>query len=417
MNVQKLGVLSGVIGASLFAAACSAPHGNGLSCGQGTSQLGNECVPVDAGLVDAERLADAEPIDAPADAAVPDSESSGFAIDPAHDNAQPTDRVASPLAPLWSAMLPGHVSYPLVVGGLVIVSVAGSQPTVRALDLHTGALVWGPIAFGKAVKLAYDRGQVFALELMGNLTALDAATGQQNWAEQVLGEVSFFETPPVASGGLIYVDGFDTETVALDEGTGKASWLYDLGEANGGCVAVGGGAIYESSGCNTVIALDPQTGAKLWSHSGNCTGGSSEAPATYNGLIWNQDVVSGSLILNNSGALVDTFASGTLPALAGNTAFYNSNGTVSAVDIATDTIRWSFTGDGELCTAPVVAGGGGQVLVGSQSGNVYELDEATGSQRSVANVGAAVTCFSETDSMALAENRLVVPVGNGLVVF
>ncbi len=398
IDVIKLAVLGAV-------EACSASHGTGLSCGTGTSQLGDECVPVDA-AIDA-----ASPVDAPADAAVHGGEAIGYAIDPAHDNNQPSNTIQSPLAQAWSATLTGHVTYPLVVGGMVIVSAGES---VSALDAATRARVWGPVAFSKAVMLAYDLGQVFALDQSGTLTALDATTGHQNWTQPAT-SIAFYDSPPVASGGLIYINA--DYTYAFDEGSGGIAWLDNLGEDLEGCAAVGNGLVYEAAGCNLVAAWDAQTGSAQWYHSGNCTGGSSETPATYNGMVWDQDVISGSLILSGSGALVNTFASDTLPALTSDTAFYNSKGIVSAVDLATDTIRWSFTGDGEICTAPVVAGSGGQIVVGSQTGNVYELDAATGMQRSVANVGTSLTCASATDSIAVGENHLVVPVGNGVVVF
>jgi outer membrane protein assembly factor BamB len=90
---------------------------------------------------------------------------------------------------------------------------------------------------------------------------------------------------------------------------------------------------------------------------------------------------------------------------------------VTAVDIATDTIRWTFSGDGQLCTSPVVAGAGHQVFIGSRNGRVYELDEMTGTQRSIHDVGAAVTCFSESNSITLADDHLLVPAGTELVVY
>jgi outer membrane protein assembly factor BamB len=412
-DVQKIGVFGAVIRASLVATlACSVPHGTGLSCGPGTSLLANECVASDASIVDSVAR-DTESIDAPA---TPSNEAIGFAIDPAHDNSQPTTSVVSPLASLWSAAFDGHVSYPLVVGGLVIVSAGGSQPTVRALDVGTGVLVWGPIAFDEpAVTLAYDRGQVFVLDQTGNVTTLDATTGGASWVKSIP-NVTIYDQPLSASNGLVYVNA-SGETFALEEGSGAVAWVNDLGEGAEGSVAVGNGVVYEAAGCNVVAAWDAQTGKTLWSLPGDCIGGNSDTPATYDGLIWDRDASSGNLILNGSGEIVRTFRSDTMPALAGGTAFYESSGTVSAIDISTDTIRWSFTGDGQLCTAPVVAGGSGQVLVGSKTGNVYELDAATGTQRSVANIGTPITCFTQSDSMALAENHLVVPAGNGLVVF
>jgi outer membrane protein assembly factor BamB len=70
-----------------------------------------------------------------------------------------------------------------------------------------------------------------------------------------------------------------------------------------------------------------------------------------------------------------------------------------------------------VCTSPVIAGGAGQVFVGSTSGNVYELDEATGSQRSMHNVGTPVTCYAEDSGMAVADGHLLVPAGSTLVVY
>jgi len=123
------------------------------------------------------------------------------------------------------------------------------------------------------------------------------------------------------------------------------------------------------------------------------------------------------VMIDSTGHAVGSFAASAIPAFDAGTAFYQASGTVSAVDIMTDTLRWSFAGDGQLCTSPVIAGGGAQVFVGSQSGNVYELDELTGVVRSVHNVGTGVTCSSESDSMAIAEGHLLVPVGNELVVY
>jgi len=435
--VEKCDGVKGMVGLGVLAmVACSVPAQNSLSCGPGTLQIGAQCLPLDAGLAalppdarvftDASVALDAPPdaprIDAPWDAGVHGDEATSFSIDPAHDNAQPTDSVTSPLAPLWTATFHGHVSFPLVVGGLVIVAANEPEPNVRALDLQTGALVWGPIAFTFAVTLTYDRGTVFALDKSGNLAALDATTGEQVWIESVPNpdnEVDYF-APPVASGGLVFINSLEHggSTVAIEEVTGGLVWNNHTFDGSWGSVAVADNTVYESEEVNRVTAWNAQTGAQLWEHLAMGDGCCGEAPAVYENLIWDHDITFGSLILENgAGGTVGSFVSDTLPAFDAGTAFYESKGTVSAVDIATSAVRWSFTGDGKICTAPVVAGGGAQVLVGSQSGNVYELDEATGSQRSVANVGAAVTCFSETDSMALAENHLVVPVGNQLVVF
>jgi outer membrane protein assembly factor BamB len=402
-----------------LAACSSGKHaGNSVACGPGTVSIDNECRPIDAGEVDA-AIDDAPdaPIDAPPDAGPVGTAATSFGLDPAHDNAQPSDAVKSPLAPLWTMTFGGPVSYPLVVNEVVFVSIAEPQPSVSALDIKTGAQLWGPIALAAGASLAYDDHRVFALDRNGKLTALDAGTGAQQWTIQVTGE-AFYRSPPVAFGGLIYVNGTGSNgvTVAIDEQTGAVRWRKAT-YGTDGCVAVADGVVYESEPTDWLSAWDAITGTILWSRAGNGIGGGGAAPSVYMTKIWVRDPVFGGDLVAHDGALLGTFASTAAPALHAGLAFYPSGSTVTAVDIATDTIRWTFAGDGQLCTSPVVAGAGHQVFIGSRTGRVYELDEMTGTQRSVHDVGAAVTCFSESNSMTLADDHLLVPAGTELVVY
>lgn len=422
--------------AMLALAACSSSqsHGEDVTCGAGTQQIDDVCLPAmtDAGQQDAapaDAGVDARP-DAPTDAAVdaggPDApwldaaiqadEATAFAIDPAHDNLQPTDTVASPLAPTWTASFDGAVSFPLVVGGLVIVSVAGSPPTVRALDLHTGALVWGPIVFGERELLAYDEGRLFAIDFNGRVTALDLVTGRQLWMFEILPGATFFG-PPIAVGGTVYINGPGSRASAFDEQTGALRWQSSAIDSSDGCLAVSGGALYQTAVCEEIFAWNALTGAELWSHAGTCSGGGGASPSVFGGHIWERDDLGNDVIYDLTGTSIGTFAADAAPAFHGGTAYYETNQRLKAVDIATRTTLWTFAGDGRLCTAPVVAGTGGQVFVGSALGHVYELDATTGAQRSVHDVGSAITCFTETDAMALGEGHLFVPAGNRLVVY
>jgi outer membrane protein assembly factor BamB len=418
-------------------AACSSNRSSpadNLSCGNGTQQVGDLCVPIDAAPGDAppadagpDAAIDAQP-DAPADARGPDApwpdaaiqpdESTAFAIDPAHDNLQPTDTVHSPLTPLWTATFPGHISYPLVVGGLVIVSAYGTPSTIRALGVTTGALAWGPIATDGVNQLAYDAGRIFALDANGHLTAWDLATGYHVWTIQILGE-SFFNGPPVASNGVIYVNGTGSagKTFAFDEQTGAMLWQQSTIDGSHGCVAVAGGTVYEAESCDDMWAWNALTGAQQWTHAGGCTGGGGTAPSVYSGQIWQRDLSGGNVIYNASGTPVGTFAGTAAPAFHAGTAFYQASGRLKAVDLATNTVRWTFAGDSQLCTSPVVAGAGGQVFVASSLGHVYEVDEVTGTQRSVHTIAGSITCFSETDTITIAEGHLLVPTSTSLVVY
>lgn len=398
----------------LGSAACSSSgHGNGVTCGPGTQRIGDVCEIPDAGPGDA--ALDAAP-DAPPDAAPMGTAATSIGIDPAHDNAQPTDVVASPLAPVWTATLDGAVSYPLVAHDAVFVAAGGSSPTVRALDISTGATLWGPFTMPGRVSLAYDADRVFALDVDGHLLALDAATGSQLWSTQVQAQ-SFYDAPPVAAGGLIYVngEGIGGTLVAVDEQTGATRWTQPTGGSMGG-VAVDTGIVYVGEACD-MLAFDALTGTLVWSRSENCSGGGGKAPSVHATKIWARGLTTGNLLLDHDGVLLGTFPAISIPAFHDGVAFYRTLGAVSAVDIATATMRWRFTGDGNVCTSPVVAGAGAQVFIASSSGKVYELDEHTGAQRSVHDVGTAITCSDETHFLSLADGHLLVPAGNTLVVY
>jgi outer membrane protein assembly factor BamB len=371
---------------------------------------------IEAGALDASPF-EAGPIAMFVDAGA----SSCLAVDPAHDNAVPDAAVASPLQPAWTASFGGQVSYPVLAGTSVVIAASEVEADVQAFDLETGARLWGPVDFGSFPLLAAEGNTIVAEETAGNLSALDAADGHILWNVQLPGESAYWYAP-VAFGGIVYVAGSaeGTATFAIDESTGRTLWTAH--PSSGGNIAVGTSAIYEDDGCQTLYAIDALDGAIGWFHQGSCAGQGSAVPSAYDDLIWVRDPLvrmTDGLILDSSGEVQGTFSATDTPALHGGTAFYVSP-EVTAVDIQSQTVRWSFAGDGTLCTAAVVAGGAGQVFVAGSSGNVYELDEATGTQRSVHHLASATICAgdgSEKPALGLARDHLLVPAFNELVVY
>lgn len=75
---------------------------------------------------------------------------------------------------------------------------------------------------------------------------------------------------PIIAGGRIFT--LDAgATVAATSTSGAPLWSRDLtppsdrqGEASGGGIAYGGGRVFVTSGFGTLTALDPETGAELW---------------------------------------------------------------------------------------------------------------------------------------------------------
>jgi outer membrane protein assembly factor BamB len=247
---------------------------------------------------------------------------------------------------------------------------------------------------------------------------MDATNGHALWNVSLQGQI-FFDSPPVASGGLVYIDGLESggTTYAVSETTGAVAWTANTFDGSDGTVAVAGGVVYEAEACDQLSAFNATSGVLNWFHSGNCTGGGGTAPSVYSGLIWERDWASGNVIINTAGQSAGAFTAQYLPAFHNHVAFYTAANTVSAVDLTNNTLKWSFTGDGMICTSAVVAGAGGQVFAGSGSGNVYEIDEATGMQRSVSDAGSPVSCGSEKQAMSLATGHLFVPAGNSLVAY
>lgn len=352
------------------------------------------------------------------------SEASTVALDATHDNLQPNDAIATPLTKHWSASFSGEISYPLVAGGLVFVTAQGGQPAVSAFDVEKGIPVWGPVAVGSAVNAAYDSGRLYLLEMSGTLSALDAPSGKRLWSVQ-LTDQSFFDAPPVAAGGNVYINGSGVggNTIAVDGATGKVLWSENTFDGSEGGVAVFGASVFEAEACDQISDFDAKSGARVWFHSTSCTGGGGTTPSIYGTWVWVRDWATANVIIDTNGNVQGTFAANVAPAFHGSTAFYTNAQTLTAVDITTSVQTWQFLGDGKLSTSAVVAGRGNQVFIASSAGTVFEVAEDTGKQVSSDVAGTQISqapnvfTSGEGSMLALAQNHLFVPAGTILVVY
>ena len=374
--------------------------------------------------------AGAPPTRSPVPTLEPVSPSSGadaavaYQITTVHDGTAPHG-LTLPLTQRWSVDLKGKISYPLIVGNAVYVTVAPSDSVPNgsdlfALDRRTGATLWGPIDLGGAYQwsaLTYDRGRVFALTYSGMLRAFDARTGVQAWSGRFGDNYS---SPPTARQGIVYI-GEAGRVTAVDERDGTSLWLSSVtGGDNSAPVAADSG-IYVGYACDQVYALESFSGRTLWHFAGGCSGGGGKTAVLHQGKLYVRDYF-GSLIIDAAtGKQVGTHDSTVTPAFSGSTGFYLTSGTVRAVDTRTGAVLWSFAGDGSLTTAPVAAGAA--LYVASSSGHLYALSLKRGA------VLSSVVLPSEVDGpdehaasqpltgMAAAEGTLVVPAGTSLMAF
>jgi outer membrane protein assembly factor BamB len=295
---------------------------------------------------------------------------------------------ALPLTNRWSASFQGRVSYPVVADGRVFVVVDRNVPSngssIYALDVNTGATLWGPLDHMSAYRWAahtYANGKLFVITASGLLRAIDAATGAVVWSTQMPGSMGY-SAPPVAVNGLVYLSaGAGGQVFAVRQEDGATLWTAPVANGMDSSPTLGSSGLFVSYACDT-YRLDPFSGDKLWHYRGACASGGGGMTTVLAGdkLFASVSTGSGNAFTTfnvSDGAIVSGFAPGARPAVAGGTAYFVSSGVLRAVNIATNTTLWTYTADSTLVSAPLVIDN--MVAVGSSSGAVYLLDVATGS--------------------------------------
>ncbi len=212
---------------------------------------------------------------------------------------------------LWDVRAPGSVSYssPAIADGALYVGVIGKYNTTT--------------------QVTYDPPY--------GILSLDAATGAQRWFHATNGSVA---ASPLVVGSEVIVPSKDGYVYALNATTGAPLWkaAVDAGVSSPalvrGEVVVAGGSY---GGAGRVTALDPATGAVLWTFTPNGPVQSSVAAAD------------GKVFFSTNVA----------------------NGTVYAVNASSGRIVWAYTPAPPqyIFGSPVVSDG--MVLAPSDNGHVY----------------------------------------------
>jgi outer membrane protein assembly factor BamB len=360
----------------------------------------------------------------------PLSQAVAYQIDYAHSGAAAlTGPLSFPSSPAWSVTLNGPAGYPLIAGGMVFV-MTGANPgqtygtSLYALDEATGNIVWGPKSIAGTyfwAGHAYDHGTVFVVNFDGLLQSFDATTGAAGWSTQLPGQTAF-SSPPTAVNGVVYTGGAGSggTVYAVDESTGSVLWTASVANGDHSAPAVSSDGVFVSYPCQ-VYKFDPIMGTTLWHYGGPCDGGGGKTVAYANGAVFVRDPGSSppdQIYDAATGTTTGTFTSGPIPALSGQTGYFQSSGTLKGLDLSTaaHTVLWTFTGDGAIVSAPIVVNG--TVIIGSSSGKVYALDGSTGATIWSANAGAALSAPDEQNvaqplaGMGAGEGYLVVPAGN-----
>jgi outer membrane protein assembly factor BamB len=336
-----------------------------------------------------------------------------YQVNVAHSGLQADAALAPPYALKWkSASLGGTPSYAVIAAGKVYVTVG---QTLYALDAGTGSVAWSKTLTGpyQVPGAAYDAGQIFVVSSGGVLSAFDAGTGAQTWSGQLSGQSSF-SSPPTAANGVVYVSGAGTggTLYAVDERSGGMIATQPVINGDKSSPALSGSSVFVGYSCDNVYGFAQTSLALLWHYAPGCSGGGGKTTVYANGKVYTRDALNGNLILDaGNGTQIGTYGASVAPAFDASTMFALSGTSLSSGS-------WTFTGDGQLDTAPIVISTGSNeyVVVGSSAGNLYALNAATGTVAWTTNVGASIPTPDEQNAvqlsgLAAAQGLLVVPAG------
>jgi outer membrane protein assembly factor BamB len=301
---------------------------------------------------------------------------------------------------------------------------SGYGTTIYALEQATGATLWSHSLGGvyNSSGLAYDGGQVFALNNSGVLTAYDASTGATDWSITLSTEGQF-TNPPSTGNGLVYAGGGST-VYAVSEQSGVPVWKADApnGDDESSPVVTSTG-VYVTYGCDDDYDFNPFTGQQIWHYDANCTGGGGTTPVLANGDIFGRDSASGNVILSGgAGSDLGTFASTYAPAAGAGDLYTASPGTLTALsDWGLGSSSWSFSGDSHIDTAPLIDGS--LLFEGSSSGELYAVNAANGTTAWSTDTGDDIPAPDEINpsqpltGLGVGEDTLIVPAGSTLLAY
>lgn len=180
---------------------------------------------------------------------------------------------------LWTASIAGTTkrqrlaASPVIGGGRLFAM--DTDGVVHAFDAKTGRPLWitpfrikgdsAAAVFGGGV--SYDGGKVYVTTGLGEVAALDAATGTQAWRVKPAGPL---RGSPTIAFNAVYAMTQDNQLVALDVSDGAVLWTVSASVGQSGVFgvaapAVGQGTVVAGFSTGELVAYRYENGRTLWS--------------------------------------------------------------------------------------------------------------------------------------------------------
>ncbi len=361
----------------------------------------------------------------------PDSEAVAFQVDPQHDGAQPNDTLRLPLELRWQHDFPdgNYMGYPVVARGRVFVNVGPwLGPRIVALSSETGDLLWSsPVikAMQGRGNLAYQDERVFFVNGDSVVIAFDAGTGKEIWRLQLPDGTYSVHSTPVISGRILYV-ATDSYLYALAGSTGQTLWRTPTQVARSSPTVAKGNVFYSALGLTE--AFDAQSGAPLWSRNAPADDptmkGSTDASTAAFAERWLYvRSPRGNWQLNEDGSMFSVvFQTTSIPAVTRQW-IVGTDTAVHALPLSGSSVSpWDSTVSDHAPTGAALIVGD-KVALTTDDGELRVLNLADGTQVSHLtasqgfNVQFELSGGDPVVGLAAAENRLFVPVRNGLAAY
>ncbi|UCD09058.1 MAG: PQQ-binding-like beta-propeller repeat protein [Dehalococcoidales bacterium] len=261
----------------------------------------------------------------------------------------------------------GSVIYssPAIVNGKLYIGAIDGN--VYALNTNSGSLAWAyntgsPIRSSPAV----SNGIVYILAEDGVLYAIDADTGVLDW-NQFVGNGPWDWSSPAVNNDYVVVASSNGYVHRFEATTGTANWSTYIGGTPDSPISIANGKVYSGTHnfdntSPTLVALDEETGAIIW---------------TYDYSLYHGGVTG---MVNSNGATVaDSDEDGNLEVYFGVYNWGGSDNQTVCLDEATGTELWTADVEGNSTSTPAIHDG--VVFIGSDSGKLYALDAETGTEK------------------------------------
>jgi outer membrane protein assembly factor BamB len=281
---------------------------------------------------------------------------------------------------LWQVSAAGAFGAPVYIEGNRFATMrflALTQAPVECRDLTTGALLWSREVTGgtgRSLPIGFRDDQVYVMRLTESLEdslfALDALTGDRNWASPVTTSTHITCSANFADNGDLFVEGWNWGLTQgymrrIDRTDGSLMWECPISPVNIGAseLTVNGntGYLAESiAGVAQVTAIDLTTGQRLYSHPVNDTqpgGGENYCP----------------IVVDDAGTIF-------YHKLGDNVSAFSDNGTQL-------TLLWETPIQGYAPFSQMCLGADG-TLYAPSNGQVIRLDPATGA---ILNTSAVIS--------------------------